>query len=486
MIEYMSNDENINAEIKKIENILSDNLCIPNYQRPYRWTERNVFQLLEDIKKSWKAGKKSYRIGSVILNNDDNGTLNIVDGQQRITTILLVLKVLGSEVGKSLRENKLQYSHKVSLNAIIANHRFIVNWIDENISNEKDNFTKYLLQYCEFVEIQVKDLSEAFQMFDSQNGRGKELEAYNLLKAYHIRAMESNTFDEKIVCDRNWESATRYLKTKETKTPTDLLMQVINEQLYRTRQWSKKEIAGEFSKKQIDEFKGITICKNQSIDYPYQNKELLQFIVQSYFNSLGVSVNGMKSRFHKIQPKNINPFTLINQHLVNGKEFFEYIETYVEIYKQLFITEGELPEFKKFVKKYCVDYSGANRDGDKYLFELYKSLILLVFDKFGEEGVDKYYEILYLLVYRFRLEREQVKYVAVAAYPLGNLQLFHIIENARSFVDLAELDRMAYQKVECKKDVEPIIKFFDSKGIKLSSQNTQKVDLIKYGLTNGN
>ena len=37
-------------------------------------------------------------------------------------------------------------------------------------------------------------------MFDSQNGRGKELEAYNLLKAYHIRAMELNGQDEKIKC----------------------------------------------------------------------------------------------------------------------------------------------------------------------------------------------------------------------------------------------------------------------------------------------
>lgn len=45
--------------------------------------------------------------------------------------------------------------------------------------------------------IVVKDRSEAFQMFDSQNGRGKELEAYNLLKAYHIRAMEQNSREEK-------------------------------------------------------------------------------------------------------------------------------------------------------------------------------------------------------------------------------------------------------------------------------------------------
>lgn len=51
---------------------------------------------------------------------------------------------------------------------------------------------------CEFVVIKVKELAEAFQMFESQNGRGKDLEAYNLLKAYHIRAMENDSQSEKL------------------------------------------------------------------------------------------------------------------------------------------------------------------------------------------------------------------------------------------------------------------------------------------------
>ena len=191
--------EKIEACIKKIDKVLENELIIPEYQRPYRWTEENVRQLLTDVHESWRLGKNSYRIGSIILHTENNH-LNIVDGQQRLTTILLVLVALGSNIGKELR-SKLKYNHIDSKLVISKNKSFIDKWIVENIKNEKDDFCKYLTQYCEFVEIKVKDLSEAFQMFDSQNGRGKELEAYNLLKAYHIRAMEANTFAEKVDCE---------------------------------------------------------------------------------------------------------------------------------------------------------------------------------------------------------------------------------------------------------------------------------------------
>ena len=467
----------ITAEIKKVIKVLDDQMQIPNYQRPYRWTENNVRLLLEDITNSWKEGKSSYRIGSVILNSK-NSHLNIVDGQQRITTILLVLKSLGSDAGDGLR-NSLQYKHQDSLNSIIRNKKFIDLWLQENIGNDANSFEKYILEYCEFVEIKVSDLSEAFQMFDSQNGRGKELEAYNLLKAYHIRAMESNTFEEKIACDKTWEGAARYQSNKESNQVSDLLRQLINEQLYRTRLWIRKETALEFNKKQIKEFKGITVSKNHPIDFPYQNRELLQFVMQNYFKSIGLAVNGVKSRFKQSSPENISPFVLLNQNIVNGKDFFDYAETYVEIYKRLFNSEyDEMKEFKKFIQKNC-KYSGSHRDGDKYLFELYKSLIMLMFDKFGEEGVEKYHKTLYLLVYRLRLEKEQVRYTSVADYPIKN-KAFNIIENAQTYSDLTRLEKMANKKVICKKDVDFIIRYFMEQKVPLTSGDEKKVDSIKY------
>ena len=56
------------AMIKTVQEVLKqNNLRIPNYQRPYRWTTKNVHQLLEDISLSMYSGKKQYRIGSLIF-----------------------------------------------------------------------------------------------------------------------------------------------------------------------------------------------------------------------------------------------------------------------------------------------------------------------------------------------------------------------------------------------------------------------------------
>jgi len=467
----------ITAEIKKINKVLEQKLSIPDYQRPYRWKEENVRLLLQDIFDSWKGGKRSYRIGSVILHKEElsstieagkKTTLNIVDGQQRITSILLVLNVLKSKIGESLR-NGLQYDHNDSKNNIVQNSLFIEGWIKENINNDKEDFCKYLSEYCEFVEIVVTDLSEAFQMFDSQNGRGKELESYNLLKAFHIRAMDSETQETKIECDRRWESATRFKKNKndENENPSDILKQVFNEQLYRTRVWSRKEEAYGFNKQKLPEFKGVTIDKNNSINYPFQNVELLQFIANKYFESFGLGVKGIKNRFVEANFENINPFVKLNQNILNGKPFFDYIETYVEIYKQLFRylnKNTQLIEFKEFYKVHCCDYTGSGRTGDKYLKELYKSLIFLMFDKYGEEGVIKYYKTLYALVYRVRLEYSQVRYATVVKYPLDG-KLFSTIENSRSYLDLQKIEKKSKEDFNYKKEATVIEKFFIDFGV---------------------
>lgn len=278
------------------------------------------------------------------------------------------------------------------------------------------------------------------------------------------------------------ENATRFQIHPKNETDVfDILKQIFNEQLYRTRLWSRKVVAGNFDKKLIAEFKGVSICKNSSIEHPFQNRDLLQYVFQNYFHSLGVDVKGIKNRFSNVNPSNVNPFVLINQNIINGKNFFEYIETYVEIYKQLFNHNNGnnvLTDFKAFYKEYCTSYQGAHRDGDKYLLELYKSLIFVLFDKFGEEGVNKYYKIIYALVYRVRLEKMQVKYVATAEYPV-TAQLFHIIENATSFVGLQSLEQKAYRKVECRKVVEKVLEFFVKQDIPLYT-NDDRINLEHY------
>ena len=463
----LNNHSEIQANIITVGNLLRvKSLCIPPYQRPYRWTENDVRQLLEDVHQSMNAGKKNYRIGSVILhkhNNEDRDILDIVDGQQRLTTLFLLWKVCCVPEGYSC---PLSFGSE-SFESLKNNHAFIKEWLEENIGNDKKRYITYIFDACDFVKIVVDDLTEAFQMFDSQNGRGKDLEAYNLLKAYHIRAMEMESREEKIRCDKRWEEATQYDPTPKIKDDPniDILKQLFNEQLYRSRVWSRQESAGEFSKKQIDEFKGFTIDKNHPALFPYQNPQLLQYLTAKFYDTILSGTAATKNRFEYGDNDHINPFVNVNQQIVNGKDFFDYVETYVEIYKQMFINIGtyQLSEFKEFYYTHCLNYNWnekpyseikenrkmdwafmpswpAARTGDSYLREAYKSLVFVLFDKFGEKGLNRHYKNLYRLIYSKRLQKSQVRYKYVADLPS---EFFKIIVNAKDLADLAAIDKIA-------------------------------------------
>lgn len=470
-----NNRSEIQANIITVGNILRvNNLRIPPYQRPYRWTENDVQQLLEDVQQSMNAGKKNYRIGSVILhNNEKDKTLDIVDGQQRLTTLFILWKVCGAPEGYSC---PLKFGPE-SYESLKNNYTFIKEWLYENIGNDKKRYITYIFDACDFVKIVVYDLTEAFQMFDSQNGRGKDLEAYNLLKAYHIRAMEMDSREEKIRCDKRWEEATQYDPTPKIKDDPniDILKQIFNEQLYRSRVWSRQESAGEFSKKQIDEFKGFTIDKNHPALFPYQNPQLLQYLTAKFYDTILSGTAATKNRFEYGDNDHINPFANVNQQIVNGKDFFDYVETYVEIYKQMFINIGtyQLSEFKEFYYTHCLNYNWdeqtysetkekrkkdlafyslwpASRTGDSYLREAYKSLVFVLFDKFGERGLKKYYRTLYRLIYAERLTKSQVKYKFVSTLP--SIYFRKIVE-AKDLADLVALDKLAQQiKIETNND----------------------------------
>lgn len=451
---------NIKATIQPVCELMRKGLSIPSYQRPYRWNTKNVRQLLDDILSNKNAGKDRYRIGSVILHkNGDN--YDIVDGQQRITTLLLLAKAM--DVKYNLLAG-LKYKHNDSRDNIIQNFKYVKSWMDEH-STLKDDFWNYIKNNCEFVEIVVDDLSEAFQMFDSQNGRGKELEAYNLLKAYHIRAMDQDSYEQKVACDKRWEAATMYDATPQIDGDPniDVLKQIFSEQLYRGRVWSKGHIAHKLTKADIDEFKGFTIDKNHNIDFPFQNPSLLQYLTEKFYRNILAGTMATQSRFNYGDSDNIDPFVSITQQIVNGKSFFDYVETYVEIYKQLFIQlkSFQLREFKEFFYEYCLNYDDgktlkdckdeicfkpvghANRSGDTYLREAYKTVVMLLFDKFGENGLNKYYKVLYELIYVERMISSQVRRDSVAKLPIP---IIAVINQAQNLADLIELDNMWVEK----------------------------------------
>ncbi|UOS00256.1 DUF262 domain-containing protein [Helicobacter pylori] len=109
-------NESIEGKAYQLKDILATELSayyqIPMYQRPYQWTEKNCEKLLDDLFFSYECYKESdYFCGSLVLiaigiDSETNATTyDIVDGQQRLSTFILLAKVLATLYDKDLNEN---------------------------------------------------------------------------------------------------------------------------------------------------------------------------------------------------------------------------------------------------------------------------------------------------------------------------------------------------------------------------------------------
>ncbi len=89
---------------------------IPNYQRDYAWKDKNFWDLWEDLEEAIEYNKKGHRhfIGTmVVAKNEDNKNLyDIIDGQQRTTTIFMLLHVLASKQNEKDKREIRKYLYQ--------------------------------------------------------------------------------------------------------------------------------------------------------------------------------------------------------------------------------------------------------------------------------------------------------------------------------------------------------------------------------------
>lgn len=87
----------LTAEQKSIIKIfkIEEQYVVPSYQRPYSWEYDHCFQLFTDLMRAYDS-KEDYFIGNIIIAKSDSNTefVEVVDGQQRLMTLLLLIKVL--------------------------------------------------------------------------------------------------------------------------------------------------------------------------------------------------------------------------------------------------------------------------------------------------------------------------------------------------------------------------------------------------------
>jgi hypothetical protein len=456
----LKNNKSINSGILNISSILlyGEKLTIPGYQRPYKWAAKNVNQLIDDI--LFFKEKRCYRLGTIVVHRHD--TLDIVDGQQRLLTLsLLAAELLNTKSGRSIMKisphsltlAKTLISDPTSIKNLKKNHELIKSRVQE-FTIEDINF---FFNRCEVVYLELKDISEAFQFFDSQNSRGKDLYPHDLLKAFHLREMDNigeELVAEKVELVEGWEQV------------SDQLSNLFSNYLYKVRQWCKGASAIDFSKENIGTFKGINLKDINS-----------KFNYMIPYNIIENSVNGI----------DINqqfPFQL-DQFIINGGRFFQYIHHYAmitqnieklyqpkfqdcEMYKTL--SDGNQSACK--IVEILNSYHGRGRLGDLYVRNLFDCALLYYYDRFGDYRISDVTVKFFLWAFTLRLEKKAVQQAAVDNFASDSRSLFRLIREAIHPLEIINHPINPAQYVGDKdavKHIEPIILFFKNhKSIKIN------------------
>ncbi|QTO93893.1 DUF262 domain-containing protein [Helicobacter pylori] len=234
-------------EVKGVDCPLKDILAtalvsyyqIPDYQRPYQWTEENCEKLLDDLFFNYEDDRESdYFCGSLVLiaisEDSKVKTYDVVDGQQRLSTFILLAKVLAALYSERLTEESKDYlqeslitkygkKDRLNFSAVGFNSKkdfqyALTSFNDVPISNNKNNYLKnaiclknylrkkeiedindfieWLYLKVVFITITCPDADKALRIFNVLNARGLALNATDIFKGELLKHAKEHEQEE--------------------------------------------------------------------------------------------------------------------------------------------------------------------------------------------------------------------------------------------------------------------------------------------------
>jgi len=179
---------------------------IPLYQRAYAWEEIQIHQLIDDIADTIGTSE-DYYLGSLIVYYK-NGRYEVIDGQQRLTTLFLLLNILGIKTNQSLSfscRTKSKYTLENISNAVddtklplltdelkdkgLLEGIKIIKREMETLKVSIDEF-KQALKHTKMYRIEVPEHTDLNRYFEVMNTRGEQLEQHDILKAELMRHID--------------------------------------------------------------------------------------------------------------------------------------------------------------------------------------------------------------------------------------------------------------------------------------------------------
>ena len=175
---------------------------MPIYQRNYAWGEMQIEQLIEDI----LGSSKDYFLGNLIVNQTDNHVYEVIDGQQRLTTLFLLENYLGIKFAhdalkfeardKSNRTltmlkkgDREELFEELSSSEILMGYQIIDNYFNTKEIDKNGLIEK--LQKVFLVRVQVPQDIDLNHYFEIMNTRGEQLELHEIAKSKFLEVLDT-------------------------------------------------------------------------------------------------------------------------------------------------------------------------------------------------------------------------------------------------------------------------------------------------------
>ena len=184
----------------KINELLSyDKYIIPIYQRNYAWGDKEISLLIQDLENACQKSKDNYYIGSLVVYKRENGDFEVIDGQQRLTTLTLIMHYLCmNELYENDFTRNVYFEHRkdsdwalehlgsdnipdVFKEALSSIKKY---WgVDKRSVDKKKELADFLLKHVEIIRTEVPNDTDLNHYFEIMNTRGEQLEKHEILKA---------------------------------------------------------------------------------------------------------------------------------------------------------------------------------------------------------------------------------------------------------------------------------------------------------------
>lgn len=258
---------------------------IPDYQRPFAWDEDNFIELINDLTNA--QTDQQYFLGTLVLHKkDDKSNFDVVDGQQRLTTLLILISCLRDLIddhkykeqlqGKIVQEEnkvdgipekpRIEVKDRAIFRELILNEdgtntkKRVADLVEPEVrylqaikifkkklelytQPKLEKFTQFVNQKCVIIYLSTSTFDDAFKLFTIVNDRGKQLRRIDILKAQNISpdAVAIPEIRDKI--SKDWETLENNLGESILESILHLIRMII------IKEKPQEDIFNEFEKR---------------------------------------------------------------------------------------------------------------------------------------------------------------------------------------------------------------------------------------------